>query len=195
MGIYVRFSVDFVVEEAKTLRLGHKSHRIFKKGATHMNVLQKVGDAVTDTYVACKVEFNENRKAYKPWFAGGLLGGMAMALGQVALADDDVTNLANNITQAIENIYNASFGVITVFAALMALFAFVMRMTSNQQKAAQATSWLIRIGIAYGGINVIGLIFKAINAATDGRHGVDELKGLYSANAGATPAATATPRP
>ena len=132
-----------------------------------MNVLKRVEDAVIDTYAACKVEMAQNRRAYKPWFAGGLACGMAIVMCGIAYAATDVEGLGNNVATAIKSIYKASFGVVTIFAALMALFAFVMRMTANQQKAAQATSWLIRIGIAYAGINAIGLIFSAIAGTVD----------------------------
>ena len=53
-----------------------------------------------------------------------------------------------------------------VVAALLLVIAFIMRMTASQQKAAQATSWIVRIIICYILVNCIGLFFKVIDSTT-----------------------------
>ena len=129
------------------------------------NLLERSKNALMDTYVACQNELATNGKAYKPWFAGGMTVGAFLNMACVAMADNGINELSTTFTNKLTEIYTASFPVITIFAALMAAIAFVTRMTANQQKAAQATSWLIRIAIAYVGVNIIGLIMSTITTS------------------------------
>ena len=128
-----------------------------------MEILDRINSALTETYIACKTELENNSGKYKVWFAGCTTISAAVNGFCIAMAADDIEGLSNTISGKLVEIYSASFGVVTALAALMAMAAWVVRMSGNQQKAAQATSWLIRIALAYIGINLIGLVINVIN--------------------------------
>ena len=110
-----------------------------------------------------KAKLKSNSKTNKGIFAGSTALGAILNFGLVAIAaDEDLTQFSNTVVGKINDIYKAAFPIITAFAVLMAAIAFVTRMTANQQKAAQATSWLVRIAIAYVGVNAVGLIARVI---------------------------------
>ena len=85
----------------------------------------------------------------------------------VALADQ-ASEFTQKVYNLIANLYNQAFVIITIAAALLVMIALCVRMTSNTQKASQATSWLIRIVVCYLAINCIGVIFNVINDTTKG---------------------------
>lgn len=97
---------------------------------------------------------------------------IAMAAGTMAsavvpaFANTDIAGLGSSIQKIVGQLYTASSGVVTVLAALMLVFAFIMRMTGSQQTSAKATSWIVRIIVCYVLYNCIGLIFKVIEATT-----------------------------
>ena len=80
-----------------------------------------------------------------PAFAGSMWGGLVSELK----------------TEGAE-LYKVGIAIVSSFAAVALIFAFIMRMTQNPQRSAQATQWIIRIVICYVGINVIGLILNII---------------------------------
>lgn len=88
--------------------------------------------------------------------------GMIMQLGTMAYADG-IEELGDSAFGIVSSLYNASFKVVTVFAALMLIIAFCVRMSGNPQKAAAATEWAKRVAICYVFINCIGLFFTVIN--------------------------------
>lgn len=90
-----------------------------------------------------------------------------MGLATMAFAGG-IEDFKNNVVTQLKAIYSAAFGIITVAAALLLLIAFAIRMTGNQQKAAQATSWITRIVITYIAINCIGIFFTIMDSVTDG---------------------------
>ena len=112
-----------------------------------------------------KTEYAKNRKSNKRLFIGSATVGAICNFAMLACADD-LDTLGKGITDLIDKVYTVSFPIITGIAVLAAMFAFVMRMTANQQKAAQATSWLVRIGIAYAGVNMVGLLAKVIHGTS-----------------------------
>lgn len=103
----------------------------------------------------------------KAFFISGAVLGVMMQLSMVALADQNISNFSSTLVGKLNEIYSASFPVITAIAVISAMFAFVMRMTANQAKAATATSWLIRIAIAYIGVMSVGLLAKVIQGTVD----------------------------
>lgn len=115
-----------------------------------------------------KAELKSNSKTNKGIFAGSTALGAIMNFGMIAIAaDEDLNTFKVNVIAKINELYGAAFPIITAFAVLMAAIAFVTRMTANQQKAAQATSWLVRIAIAYVGLNAVGLIARVIYNTMD----------------------------
>lgn len=100
------------------------------------------------------------------------MSGWTMGIGTVLYmtsplyASADISALGTNVKSIVAQLYNAAFPVITVVAALLLVIAFIMRMTASQQKAAQATSWIVRIIICYILVNCIGLFFKVIDSTT-----------------------------
>lgn len=138
-----------------------------------MNLMRRFNNAMTGTYLACKSELYAHPAAYKRLFAVSVTIG-AIFNGTALVFADDIKTFSSDITTTLNDIYNAMFPVISILAAIFAAMALVTRMTSNQQKAAQATSWLIRIGLAYLGLNAIGLILKIIRStAKDDWYKVD----------------------
>ena len=119
-------------------------------------------------YIDCQYQLEHDKKNLHKAFGTGLAIGTALNAGVIAVAaDQDIAGFGQTISELIGEIYQATFGVVTVFAALMAIIALIVRMTANQQKAAQATSWLVRIVICYVAINCIGLIVNVINNTTE----------------------------
>jgi len=134
-----------------------------------MDLVKRFNNAITGTYLACKSDLKTHSASYKRLFAicvtlGAIFNGAALAF-----ADGSVTQFSTDITSKLVEIYHAMFPVITILAAIFAALALVTRMTANQQKAAQATSWLVRIAIAYVGLNAIGLILSVIKNSVDSK--------------------------
>ena len=131
-----------------------------------MNLLKRFEKGMLSLYIDCQYQLEHDKKNLHKAFGTGLAIGTALNAGIIACAADDIQGFGNTISKLIGNIYDATFGVVTIFAALMAIIALIVRMTANQQKAAQATSWLVRIVICYVAINCIGLIVNVINNTT-----------------------------
>lgn len=134
-----------------------------------MGLLNKVNDWSIDLYTDVQASMKANPGSARKSFGVGAAIGMLVFGGSVAYAAPDTAEIdafGDDIYTIIAKIYDKSFAVITVLAALLAVFAFVVRMSGNQQRSAQATQWLIRIAVAYVGINAIGLIMKLIQNTT-----------------------------
>lgn len=133
-----------------------------------MNFLKRFEKGMLSLYIDCQYQLEHDKKNLHKAFGTGLAIGTALNAGVMAFAaDEDIAGFGEKISGLIGEIYDATFGVVTVFAALMAIIALIVRMTANQQKAAQATSWLVRIVICYVAINCIGLIVNVINNTTE----------------------------
>ena len=98
----------------------------------------------------------------------GLTSGVIMNMVCIALADDDIVGFGQKLVTLGSEIYDAALGVVSVFAAIMLVIAYILRMNANTQKAALATSWIFRIVVGYLGVNTIGLTFKIIENTTKG---------------------------
>ena len=127
-----------------------------------MNIVDRARDGMIDLYTDVAIQAKANPKANKKSFAVGAAIGVVISSMHVAFATQDVTTFGNSIVNIIANIYDQAFAIVTVLAALLAVAAFIVRMSGNPQRAAQATQWLVRIAIAYVGINSIGVIMKVI---------------------------------
>ena len=135
-----------------------------------MSILENIGAKTTALYSEFQSAWVCDKKGRKTAFGLGLVLGAPMNLAVLATADGtDIKGFGADITEIITEVYNAAFGVITVLAAVLLIIAFAVRMTQNQQKAAQATSWIVRIIVCYIGINCIGLLFNVIENTT-GKH-------------------------
>lgn len=97
-----------------------------------------------------------------------MLTTLALSVSPMMAADNsaDIASFGKSITDILSDIYSAAFPIMTIAAAVLLVVAFIVRMTGNQQKAAQATSWIIRIIICYVCVNCIGLLFSVINNTT-----------------------------
>lgn len=131
-----------------------------------MKFFNRLKKAMLSLYIDCQYQLEHDKANLKKASAVGLFVGTAMSTGCVAYAADDIATFGNTIASVIGDIYSATFGVVTVFAALMASIALIVRMTANQQKAATATSWLVRIVVSYVAINCVGLFMKVIDNVT-----------------------------
>jgi hypothetical protein len=131
-----------------------------------MNILKRINDVTTDFAVELMTVAKNDKKGRKTAFGVGLLAGMFINCGAVAFADDDIETFGSSIVSIISRVYTQAFTVITALAAVCLVIAFIMRLTANQQKAAQATAWITRILISYIGVNIIGLIFHVIENTT-----------------------------
>lgn len=132
-----------------------------------MEFLKRCKNEVAALYNDCKTEVISNSGKYMRMGRLGLYGCAVASMGISALADDDIAGLGTTIQGIIAEIYSSSLGVVTVLAALLLVIAFIVRMTASQQKAAQATSWIVRIIICYICINCIGLFFTVIDNTTE----------------------------
>ena len=112
--------------------------------------------------------------------AGSVFAASAFLCSVSAFADnEDIASFGASITAVVAEVYKASFGVITILAALLLIFAFIVRMLAPQQKAQQATSWIIRIIVCYIAINCIGVMFNVIESTTAGM-GFDDRYSEYN---------------
>lgn len=132
-----------------------------------MKFLKRCKNEMTRLYLDILAEAQFSRKKLKAPFAAGLGIGTAMHMGVMALAaPDNIAGFGETLVNVVTEVYSAAFGVVTIFAALMLVIAFVIRMQGNQQKAAQATTWITRILVCYVAINCIGLVFTVIENTT-----------------------------
>lgn len=134
-------------------------HDFLKRAKNEMRSLQ----------ACCMTDMSLHRRVYKGVAGLSMAYFTAVNMGVVAFADGGgIGDLGTRITNIVTEIYSATFAVVTVLAALLIVIALVVRMTANQQKATQATSWLTRIIICYALINCIGIIFSVIDSTTEG---------------------------
>lgn len=139
----------------------------FAKGDLNMEFLKRAKKEMLGLQLDVMTELQSNRSAYRPAAGAGLAMGTVMNLATMMLASTvTISGFGAEVKTVVVNIYNAVFPVVTVIAALLLVIAFIVRMTGNQQKASQATSWIVRIIICYVCINCIGLLFKVIDGAT-----------------------------
>lgn len=131
-------------------------HDFLKRAKNEMRSLQ----------TGCVAEMSLHRRFYNRVAGFSMAYFTMLNMGVIAFADDDIATLGERITGIVSELYTATFAVVTVLAALLIVIALVVRMTANQQKAAQATSWLTRILICYALINCIGIIFSVIDNTT-----------------------------
>ena len=135
-----------------------------------MSILSRVRDTAGAIQSEASLELMRNAASYKKAINGsaaiGVISGVIGTMGSAFAAGTTISAFGNNISGVIKQIYQAVFPVFTVIAALLLVIAFIMRMTANQQKAAQATSWIVRIIICYVCVNCIGILFSVIQNTT-----------------------------
>lgn len=131
-----------------------------------MKLIDRANAWMTDLYLDVQHQMKANPADNRKCFGIGAFIGILLFGSQVAFADATIDEFGNSVADIIWNIYQKAFAIVTVLAALLAVIAFVVRMSGNQQRAAQATQWLVRILIAYVGINAIGIISRIISNTT-----------------------------
>ena len=132
-----------------------------------MALITKIRNKTEKIYTECKSELVENYFQYRK-LASGTCVATAISCMAVPAFADGISDLSSKATKVITDLYNASFGIVTVLAALLLVIAFIVRMTAGQQKAAQATSWIVRIIVCYLCINCIGLLFSVLDGIAEG---------------------------
>lgn len=135
------------------------------------NFLKRAKNEMLQLQIDCMNELARSKGFLKGAYTATAVTSSTLLSAVVAYADEasDISGFATQVTGVITDIYNAAFGVVTVLAAVLLVIAFITRMTANQQKAAQATSWIVRIIVCYIAINCIGLLFSVIDG-TVGSH-------------------------
>lgn len=126
-----------------------------------MKIMKAIKNKAETMSAELMAAYTTDRKGRKAAFSVGMLLGSIMNAGVIAHAAS-ITEFGQEVVSVGAEIYNATFAAVTVIAAIFLIFAFIMRMTQNPQRSAQATQWIIRIVICYVGINVIGLILNII---------------------------------
>lgn len=137
-----------------------------------MKMVERANRALTSLYFDCLTTMQNDKKALGISGATGISIGVIASSLSVALAteggDETITGLGTKIAALLSAIYTTMFSVITVLTAILVVAALVVRMNANQQRAAQATQWLVRIIVCYVAINCIGLLLNIIkNTTTD----------------------------
>ena len=135
-----------------------------------MKMVERANRALTSLYFDCLTTMQNDKKALGISGATGISIGVIASSFSVALATEggDETITGTKIAALLSEIYTTMFSVITVLTAILVVAALVVRMNANQQRAAQATQWLVRIIVCYVAINCIGLLLNIIkNTTTD----------------------------
>ena len=137
-----------------------------------MKMVERANRALTSLYFDCLTTMQNDKKALGISGATGISIGVIASSFSVALAteggDETITGLGTKIAALLSEIYTTMFSVITVLTAILVVAALVVRMNANQQRAAQATQWLVRIIVCYVAITCIGLLLNIIkNTTTD----------------------------
>ena len=95
------------------------------------------------------LDLEKHKKALQTTYGVSAGVGSVMGLATMAFAGG-IEDFKNNVVTQLKAIYSAAFGIITVAAALLLLIAFAIRMTGNQQKAAQARGRIDKFNRKYG---------------------------------------------
>lgn len=134
-----------------------------------MKALEKIKEEAMSLYIDCLVAAMtpQGKHSIRTSFGVGAFIGTVPGGVAVAFADDDIAGFGKQVLGIVQEIYDAVFSVVTALAAVLAIIALIVRMSGNQQRAAQATQWLIRIISAYIAINCLGIITKVIDRTTE----------------------------
>lgn len=136
-------------------------HNFLKRAKKEMLLLQ----------IDCMHELSRCKGLLRGTYTATAVSSTVLGCAVVAYADAGEATLqgfSSNVVKIISELWSSAFSIITVLAALLLVIAFGVRMTANQQKAAQATSWITRIILCYVAINCIGILFKVIDSTTAG---------------------------
>ena len=135
-----------------------------------MSLFSKARELSSEIQSEASLELMRNASSYKKAINGsmaiGIITGVLGTMSSAFASGTTIADFGTNISDVISSIYQAVFPVFTVIAALLLVIAFIMRMTANQQKAAQATSWIVRFIICYICVNCIGIVFSVIKNTT-----------------------------
>lgn len=135
-----------------------------------MNLLKRFKSTLLNGYINCETRLQNAPKEYKQAAGVGTAIGTVLYGGIIPMFAEPSTDIAGfgeQMWNIGSEVYKAIFPVVTIIAAILLVISLIVRMTGNQQKAAQATSWAIRIIICYICINCIGLLFSVINGTAD----------------------------
>lgn len=132
-----------------------------------MKLVSKVKAGTVNLACECATEYFCNRKKYRCAFAVMLAVVMLLSMGMLAFAGTQQTigGLGAQVTNILTEVYNALSGIITVAVGVFCAAALIMRMTANQQTAAAATKWLIRVLVCYAIFMCLGMIMGIIRNA------------------------------
>lgn len=126
-----------------------------------MKIMKAIKNKAETMSAELMAAYTTDRKGRKAAFSVGMVLGSIMNAGVIAHAAS-ILEFGQEVASVGADIYKATFAAVTVIAAIFLIFAFIMRMTQNPQRSAQATQWIIRIVVCYVGINVIGLILSIV---------------------------------
>lgn len=145
------------------------------------NFLKRAKNEMLRLQFDCMTELQKSKGFLKGTYTVAAVTTSTLLPAVVAFADPtgttgtgSIQGFGQSVTSIITDIYTTSFSIVTVLAAVLLVIAFITRMTANTQKAAQATSWIVRIIVCYIAINCIGLLFSVIDGTI----------GSYNYNAG-----------
>ena len=135
-----------------------------------MKIMKSIKNKAETMSAELMAAYTTDRKGRKAAFTVGMVLGSITNAGVIAHATS-IIDFGQEVVSVGADIYNATFAAVTVIAAIFLIFAFIMRMTQNPQRSAQATQWIIRIIVCYIGINVIGLIFSIVKETASQHNG------------------------
>ena len=136
-----------------------------------MNLLKRFKSTLLNGYINCETRLQNAPKEYKQAAGVGTAIGTVLYGGIIPMfatnTEQNISTFGDEMLTIATNIYDAIFPVVTIVAAILLVISLIVRMTGNQQKAAQATSWAIRIVICYICINCIGFLFSVIKGTAN----------------------------